>query len=440
MGRLVRDARIETREARLRLKARHEPYWRLIHESLHLGYRKGPRGGVWLARTYADGRYRKKVLGKADDTQDASGQNVLSFRQAQQLVLEATKSGKQGPASPLPLLTVAEASDCYLAWFRKHRKSVAQTENALCAHILPVLGNELVAQLSSPRLRQWLEDLATRSARARTSRFGKTQKFRPAPKTADEKRARQATANRVLNVLKALLNKAFHDGLVSDDTPWRRVTPFENVDEARIRFLTDAEAVRLVKCCRPEFRYLVQAALLTGARYGELRALKVRDVNLRTAQVYISQSKSGKPRHIPLNPEGLEVFRDVVAKKTSDDLVFVKHDGQPWGKNHHVRPLAEACRGVQITPMIAFHELRHTYASHLAQASVDLLTISSLLGHSDTRTTSKHYAHLSDRTLAEAVTKLPSFGGAQKSKPRAGRIRRNAVRGPARLTGERTSS
>ena len=63
----------------------------------------------------------------------------------------------------------------------------------------------------------------------------------------------------------------------------------------------------------------------------------------------------------------------------------------------------------KITPPIAFHELRHTYASHLAQAGVDLLTISKLLGHADTRITSKHYAHLADRTLAAAVTKLPSF-------------------------------
>jgi integrase len=65
-----------------------------------------------------------------------------------------------------------------------------------------------------------------------------------------------------------------------------------------------------------------------------------------------------------------------------------------------------------VRPAIAFHELRHTYASHLAQAGVDLLTISKLLGHADTRITSRHYAHLADRTLAQAVTKLPSFESA----------------------------
>lgn len=112
---------------------------------------------------------------------------------------------------------------------------------------------------------------------------------------------------------------------------------------------------------------------------------------------------------MPLNPEGVQLFREAVTGKIGDALLFTKADGARWGKNHHVRPLAEACKVAKIVPGIAFHELRHTYASHLAQAGVDLLTISKLLGHADTRITSKHYAHLADKTLAAAVTKLPSF-------------------------------
>jgi integrase len=69
-----------------------------------------------------------------------------------------------------------------------------------------------------------------------------------------------------------------------------------------------------------------------------------------------------------------------------------------------------ACAAAKIEPEVRFHELRHTYASHLAQAGVDLLTISKLLGHADTRITSRHYAHLSDKTFTDAVAKLPSFG------------------------------
>ena len=253
----------------------------------------------------------------------------------------------------------------------------------------------------------------------RTGRFAKDQRFKQAPRTADEKRARRATANRILNILKALLNRAFQDALVADDSTWRRVKPFARVDEARIRFLTDTEGVRLVNACSPDFRELVQGALLTGARCGELVAMRVQDVDVKTGKVYIAQSKSGRPRHIPLNAEGVALFRDLLAGKSGDELVFTKKDGSPWGKNHHVKPLLRACRAARILPPIAFHELRHTYASHLAQAGVDLLTISKLLGHADTRITSKHYAHLADKTLAAAVTKLPSFRQSEQDNVRA---------------------
>jgi len=67
--------------------------------------------------------------------------------------------------------------------------------------------------------------------------------------------------------------------------------------------------------------------------------------------------------------------------------------------------------GAKIAPAVSFHELRHTYASLLAQAGADLLTISKLLGHADTRITARHYAHLCDKTLANTVDKLlPNFG------------------------------
>ncbi len=298
-----------------------------------------------------------------------------------------------------------------LKWYREHRRAVTETEHAVRAHILPTLGPKRVADLTASQLRAWLNGLAERPARARTARFAK-QSYRPAAQTADEKRARKASANRILTVLRAILNRAFNDGLVADDSAWRKVKPFSKVDGARIRFLTGAEAVRLVNACPADLKRLVHAALLTGCRFGEIVALRAQDVNLRTGQVYISQSKSGRPRYVPLNQEGADHFRNLLTGAAGDELLFTRSDGKPWGKNHHVRPLIEACRAGKIRPATAFHELRHTYASHLAQAGVDLLTISKLLGHADTRITSKHYAHLTDKTLAAAVTRLPAFSSA----------------------------
>jgi site-specific recombinase XerD len=96
--------------------------------------------------------------------------------------------------------------------------------------------------------------------------------------------------------------------------------------------------------------------------------------------------------------------------KLGSDYLFLRSDGKPWGKNHQSRPMQDACKAAKIDPPVSFHDLRHTYASMLAQQGVDLLSISKLLGHADTRITARHYAHLCDQTLRNAVSRLPRFG------------------------------
>jgi integrase len=92
-------------------------------------------------------------------------------------------------------------------------------------------------------------------------------------------RKRRATANRTLTILKAALNRAWREGTIASDSAWRRVEPFEGADAARVRYLTIAEAERLINAADKEsgFRVLVRGALATGARYGELAALRVED-------------------------------------------------------------------------------------------------------------------------------------------------------------------
>jgi hypothetical protein len=83
MARTVREASLATRSARLRLALAHKPYWRVIEQGLHLGYRRRATGGTWIARRRNDeGIYREVKLGLADDLQDANG-SILDFSQAQ---------------------------------------------------------------------------------------------------------------------------------------------------------------------------------------------------------------------------------------------------------------------------------------------------------------------------------------------------------------------
>src|SRR5262249_56031622 len=99
-------------------------------------------------------------------------------------------------------------------------------------------------------------------------------------KEAKSEGGRRATANRVLTILKAALNFAFDEGRVSSNREWgRRVKPFENVETARVRYLQLDEARRLVNVTDATFRPMVTAALMTGARYGELARLTIADFN-----------------------------------------------------------------------------------------------------------------------------------------------------------------
>lgn len=362
-----------------------------------------------MVRFKQGGKYVKKVLAHADDFQDSNGSSILSYTEAQ-------RAAQQYVLKDFSPLTVRQAAENYLAWFKDHRKAYKETYLNIHAHILPTFGDTLVSELKTAPIRAWLNKLAATPARKRTGK-GRKMAFRDAPKSDSDKRARKSSANRSLTILKAILNKAFQDELVTDDTAWRRVKPFENADEPITRFLTEAECTRLINTARDDFRQLVKAGLFTGARYTELTTLKVKNVNIDAGSIYIQPAKSGKGRHVPLSPQGLDFFKTQCAGKTGEKLVFTKQDATGWGRNHHIRLLQEACMTAKITPAIGFHELRHTYASLLAQAGADLLTISKLLGHADTRITSRHYAHLCDRTLANTVnTKLPSFGHKMENK------------------------
>jgi integrase len=212
-------------------------------------------------------------------------------------------------------------------------------------------------------------------------------------------RSRRATANRILTILKAALNEAYREGLTPLNDAWQKVKAFRKVDSARMRYLTDDEACRLVNASCGEFRALVVGALLTGCRYGELAALVAEDFNADSGTIRIRTSKSGKPRYVALSNEGTEFFTRQCLGKSSNALLFTKTGVQKWSASDQQRPLAAACIAAEIAP-ITFHGLRHTYASRLAMKGVPLPVIAAQLGHADIRMVEKHYGHLADTVRA----------------------------------------
>jgi integrase len=418
MARTVRDANLETRTARLRLPIRSEPYWRGLEKGFALGYRRRGRGGTWLARRrQADGGYAEHRIGTTDDLQDADGVAVLDYGQAQraarrwwraELRREEGHDTREGP------FTVRDAIDDYLkSYEQRGGKAVYDALRAAETHILPTLGSLQVAKLTPKRIEDWHRGLAAKPALAR-SKPGRKPNHRKADESADGVRKRRATANRILTVLRAALNHAWKCGHIHSDDAWRRVKPFRAVETARVRYLSEAECVRLVNACETAFRNLVRSSLLTGCRYSELTAMHVADFNADAGVVIVRDSKAGKPRHVVLTDEGQRLFGTLTAGKIGSDPIFVRRDGGMWHKSHQMRPMRDACNRAKIKPAVSFHVLRHTHGSTLAMRGVPMGVIAEQLGHADTRMTEKHYAHLAPSYVADTIrAHFPTLGIAE---------------------------
>ena len=409
MPRHVREVNLSTREARKRLPVVKKPYFRSLDEGLHLGYRQSHSGSAWVLRWYkGNGVYEVKNLdGRPDDVLTADGVTVLNWSQAQAKAreefqrLQRSAEGLEEAPKAGPYTVKDAMADYLTAYKRKGGKSADRTETAINNSILPALGDVVVAKLTRRRIEDWHEGLANAAPRLRT-KAGKKQNYRKVENSPETIRRRRSTANRVMTILKAALNHAHANRQAASDDAWRSVKAFREVDAARIRYLNDDEARRVVNGSAADFRPMVQAALLTGCRYGELTALLVADFNADSGTVHIRVSKSGKPRHVVLTDEGRKFFAAAITGKTGDALIFTKSDDTRWGDSHQQRPFKAACAVAKVGAL-TFHELRHTYASRLVMAGAPLAVVAAQLGHSDTRMVEKHYGHMSTSYVADTV-------------------------------------
>jgi integrase len=314
--------------------------------------------------------------------------------------------------------TVADAL-CHYFEARENRgsKGVKVDRHAARARIIAELGSTETARLTTRRLRAWHVALAQANKLVRTKSKATERATKALDLNDDEAvRARRSTANRILTILKAALNYAYHEGRIGSDEAWHKVKPFREVEVPVVRFLTAAECRRLMNACEKDFRSLVRGALLTGCRYGELTRLRAGDYNDEAGTVTVRLSKAGKSRHVVLNDEGRELFSALTTGRSPRELIFRREAGGPWLASRQQRPLAEASARARIDPPATFHILRHSYASALAMRRVPMGVISAQLGHSDTRMTEKHYAHLAPSYVAETIrAALPDLGGGDKA-------------------------
>jgi integrase len=215
--------------------------------------------------------------------------------------------------------------------------------------------------------------------------------------------ARAATANRELAFLKRVFNVAITDGLV-DANPVRAVRMLKE-NNARVRFLTEDEETRLREAMRDRYWPLVVVALHTGLRQGEQLGLCWEHVDFATGIITVRHSKSGDARRLPMNDVARETLRGLAGRLPSP-WVFPSRTGESplHAKNFLRRVFLPAVRGAGIENF-RWHDLRHTFASRLVMAGVDLRTVQELLGHKTLAMTLR-YSHLSPAHQLDAVQRL----------------------------------
>lgn len=414
MAGAVQEAKIQNLTSRARLKRGRKCHWRtLLPGRAHLGYQRDPKDheGRWILRRYVGKKYSITTLGLADDESAADGERILSFEQANANAMAQLNA----PRGRISGLTVRQAMQQYVDHKKARGQSVADVMSRGTAHILPPLGDLVVAELTAEQLRRWLATMAASRAQFRPRTDSKTGhkklNFKAEPETDEEVRKRRNSANRVLTMLKAILNHAFDEGHVANRDAWgRKLKPLDRAEAASVRYLTVAECKRLINVCDGEFRRLVIAALQTGCRYGELTRLQVADFNPDAGTVHIRRSKSGEPRHVILTSEGAAFFKQVCTGRAGDTLMFTR-GARAWKAAEQGRPMREAVEQAKIKPTISFHGLRHSWASHAVMNGVPLMVVAKNLGHVDTRMTERVYGHLSPSFIVEAIRAgAPKFG------------------------------
>ena len=187
-------------------------------------------------------------------------------------------------------------------------------------------------------------------------------------------------------------------------------------------YLTRRETRALLDKVDPLFRDLVLVAVRTGMRLGELRELRIGDVDLRGARIRVKRQrtqsgqvkapKGGKARTVQVPADAVAVLRRRVSGLERDELVFSKpagylaghrteesaQGGGPWSHKDIIGAVQRGAAAAQIDRSIGVHTLRHTFATHAVAAGVPLSVVSRQLGHADIQTTMRYAHHAPELT------------------------------------------
>ncbi|MDR0499224.1 MAG: tyrosine-type recombinase/integrase [Holophagales bacterium] len=395
-----------------------------IAPGLNLRYRRGIRQNCWQGRyenLELPNEKRKAIYSSAwlpDDHQEADGINILNYRQAYDKVLEwGKRAAKQARLEKLGVeikdvsnFTVADAMNDWL----KMKETTGVRAKGLDDYKYSIqrwivnceIGDIPVANLIARKIEQWFDWLCKQPKQGNGHSHS-------APKTDEEKRARRATALRILRgLLKPALNYAVkqNESLAQECSPYQWERVLVNTDAARARetVIEPRDWNKLLKEARYDFKQLLIAAKLTGLRHSELRQARVRQYRNGVLYIPKEQTKGNKNFNAHLTEAGITFFNRMVAGKSPDDHILVKRNGTPWGEHSQTKIMTQLCTEAGLLTesgngKYTFHDIRRTRVSELAAGGLDLELNRRNLGHSSPEIMEDHYLKVADSRFAKEI-------------------------------------
>jgi integrase len=323
-----------------------------------MGATKGiyKRGNVWWIRyAGADGKTRFESS-KSSSFKDAENLLVKRRYEAQNCIT-ANNLQNQSIKPNTPHITIQQLALKYERHCQ-HQKAFKAKKNVL-KHVVQELGSQTITNNPHKRFKSknikpnyWKEVLS------------------------------KSTVNRRMEVLRHMIRKAVAWELIPEDVHKKvcRVKDFPE-HNGRLRYLTIEEAKRLIECC-PEglTRDVVTVALNTGMRSGEIFKLTWPDIDLVHGFILLKDTKNGKPREVPINHAVKDVFERVL-KTRLEKHPYVFYCSKSIKTGKQIDNIGKSYRAALKRAGIedfTFHDLRHTFASHLVMSGVPLIVVSKL--------------------------------------------------------------
>lgn len=359
-------AALTTAAQRAKLPARPAPYFQKISPGRHLGFRKLKSGGTWLAREQPRGGERvHHAIGPEEDH---------TFEEAMTAALAWFRRDTDAPGLSAAKLTVKMACTEYLTYRynETEREGYVSTRSLLMCHLLKHrIATKRVADLKTVDYQNWLRQTGEKIFKAHKE-----------PDPRERKRKAFYTANQTWAWLEAALNRAKKSTPSLPEEQWKAVEPLKGgKTKSRPVFLDEKQCQRLVNVTSGPLRDLILGGIYTGGRLGELKAMRVQDLNLAEGIWSPSHSKTEKgTRDRFLDDQAIALLKQLTAGKAPDDLVFTP-DGESW-RSRHWYPFNEAVRRAGLPKGTCFYSLRHSYISKQVAAGVQPLFIAENCGTS----------------------------------------------------------